>query len=83
MGALEGDTYCEFEKKFNVLNTHAPINNIQDGQAAHRWGEDKKTPPTSEILHTYLTVIKLDTVITYLKKIKKIYESRLKPLELY
>ena len=28
------------------------------------------------ICHTYLTMIKLGTVITYLKEIQKIYESR-------
>ena len=36
----------------------------------------------SKICHTYPTMMKLDTVISYLKKIKKIYESRDTPPEL-
>ena len=45
--------------------------------AAHglggRWA---KRPPLSKISHTYPTMMKLGTVIPYLKKIQKIYESR-------
>ena len=47
---------------------------------AHSWGEGAERSPLS-ICHTYLTMIKLSTVISYLKKIKKIYESRDTPLE--
>ena len=32
--------------------------------------------PIPKISHTYPTMIKLGTVITYLKKIQKIYKSR-------
>ena len=42
--------------------------------AANGW-EDKKAP-IPKICHTYPAVIKLGTVIPYLKKIRKIYESR-------
>ena len=49
-------------------------------RAAHGLGRDKKDP-LSKICHTYLAVIKLDTVIPYLKKIQKIYKSRDRPLE--
>ena len=35
-----------------------------------------KRPPIPKICHTYPTVMKLGTAITYLKKIQKIYESR-------
>ena len=35
----------------------------------------------AQICHTYLTMIKFDTVIPYLKKIQKIYESRDTPPE--
>ena len=40
-------------------------------------GEQKDT----HICHTYPTMMKLGTVIPYLKKIQKIYESRDTPLE--
>ena len=46
--------------------------------AAHGWGG--QTPP-SKICHTYPTMMKLGTVIPYLKKIQKIYESRDTPPE--
>ena len=39
-------------------------------------GRGQKAPPLPKICHTYPTVIKLGTVIPYLKKIQKIYESR-------
>ena len=42
--------------------------------AAHVWGRGKKTP-LPKICHTYPTMIKLGTVISYLKKIQKISES--------
>ena len=37
--------------------------------------------PLPKICHTYTTMMKLGTVIPYLKKIQKIYESRDTPLE--
>ena len=41
--------------------------------AAHGWrGKD----PLPKIYYTYPTMMKLDTVTPYLKKIQKIYESR-------
>ena len=45
-------------------------------RTAHRWGGTKRTPPLPKICYTYLTMMKLGTVIPYLKKIQKIYESR-------
>ena len=36
----------------------------------------KAPPPIPKICHTYPTMMKLDTVITCLKKIQKIYKSR-------
>ena len=48
--------------------------------AAHGWGwEPKKGLPLPKICHTYPTMMKLDTVVPYLKKIQKMYESRDKP----
>ena len=47
--------------------------------AAQGWGGGggQKTPlPSSKICRTYPTMMKLGTVIPYLKKIQKIYESR-------
>ena len=38
-------------------------------------------PPPSLICHTYLTLMKLSTVIPYLKKIQKIHKLRDTPLE--
>ena len=47
--------------------------------AAHGWGGGKKNP-FLKICHTYPTMMKLGTIIPYLKKIQKIYESRDTPL---
>ena len=44
--------------------------------AAHGWGGGAKRPPLSKICHTYPLMMKLDTVIPYLKKSQKLYESR-------
>ena len=43
-------------------------------------GACKKAPPLPKICHTYPTMMKLGTVIPYLKKIPKICESRDTPL---
>ena len=43
--------------------------------ASHGWGGPKK-PSLLKICHTYPTMMKLGTVIPYLKKIQKKYESR-------
>ena len=43
-------------------------------EAAHGWvGQER---PLSKICHTYPTVMKVGTVIPYLKEIQKIFESR-------
>ena len=44
------------------------------------WRGGKKAP-LPKICHTYPTMMKLDTIIPYLKKIQKIYESRDTPPE--
>ena len=49
-----------------------------DEGAGRRGGEKDPLP---KICHTYPTKIKLSTVIAYLKKIQKMYESRDIPLE--
>ena len=48
---------------------------------AHGWGVEAKRPPVAKICHTYPAMMKLGTVISYPKKIQKIYESRDTPLE--
>ena len=47
--------------------------------AAHGWGV--KRLPLSKICHTYPKIMKLGTVIPYLKKTQKIYESHNTSLE--
>ena len=42
--------------------------------AAHGWWRGES--PLPKVTHTYPTIIKLGTVITYLKKIQKTYNSR-------
>ena len=48
--------------------------------AAHEWGGGQRDP-LPKICHTYPTIMKLGTVIPYLDKIQKIYESRNTPSE--
>ena len=48
--------------------------------AAYGWGGAKR-PPLPKICHRHPTMMKLGTVIPYLKKIKKIYESHDAPPE--
>ena len=48
--------------------------------AAHGLGEAKKAP-LPKICRTYPTMLKLGTIIPYLNKIQKIYESRDSPFE--
>ena len=48
--------------------------------AAHGYGGGQKGP-FPKVCHTYPTMMKLGTVIAYLKKIQKIYESCDIPLE--
>ena len=51
--------------------------------ASHRWVGDGggKGSPLPKICHTYPEMMKLGTVIPYLRRICKIYESRDNPLE--
>ena len=47
-------------------------------------GAKSLPPPLPKICcHAYLTMMKLGTVIIYLKEIRKIYESRDTPFEFY
>ena len=44
--------------------------------AAHEWEGRAKKAPLPKICHTYPTMMKLGTLITYQKKIQKIYKLR-------
>ena len=66
------------------------INPIQDGlfRGCSRMrgeGEEQKVPTSlyNTICHTYPTLMKLDTVIPYLKMIQKTHRSRDKSLAFY
>ena len=48
--------------------------------AAHGWWGSKEAP-LHKICHTDLTMMKLGTVIPYLKQVQNIYESLDTPLE--
>ena len=48
-------------------------------ESAHGWEKGKKTH-LPKICYTYPAIMELGTVIPYLKKIQKIYESRDTPL---
>ena len=66
-----------------ALSEATNVNPIQDGlcRGCSRMGGGCKKASLPKICHTYPTMIKLGTVIPYLKKIQKIYESRDTPLE--
>ena len=49
-------------------------------EAAQGWGEAKR-PSLQKICYTHPTMMKLGTVIPYLKKVQKIYESPDTPLD--
>ena len=76
-------------KKFNnftlaeKVNTALTLFRMGLFRAAHvwrGWGKGKK-PPLLKICYTYPTMMKPDTVISYLKKIQKIYKWRSTPLD--
>ena len=54
------------------------VNPIEDGPSRRcsQMGEGAKRPPLPKICHTYPTMMKLGTVISYLNKIQNIYKSR-------
>ena len=60
------------------------LNPIEDGLsgAAHGW-RAKKVPLFSKLCRTYPTMMKLATVIHYLKNIQKIYKSSDTPLDFH
>ena len=75
-------TNIYFDVLDDIVNTynntfHRTINPVQDGlvrNCSRIRGEER--PPLPKNCHTYPTRMKLGTVILYLKKIQKVYESR-------
>ena len=69
---------------FSVTNCVPEFNPIQVGVFGNTpWWEVGKKGPLLKICHTYLTMIKLGTVMPYLKKTQNVYESRKTPLEFW
>ena len=70
---------------FLTIDTTLPSNNsltlFRMGffGAAHGWGSF--WPPLPKIRYTYPTMMKLGTIIPYLRKIQKMYKSRATSLE--
>ena len=60
------------------LSKEEIINPIQDGLLSDGGGGAKRS--LRKICHTYPTMMNLDTVIPYLKKFQKLYESHDAPL---
>ena len=72
------EIYKRMEFKEQMKKRGSFVNPIQDGHFWGCWGP----PPFPKICHTYPTMMKLGTVIPYLKEIQKMYESYDTPLDL-
>ena len=70
------------ENYLPFLHCTSSFNPIQDGSSwgCSRMGRGKKTLPLSKIGHTYPALMKLSTVIPYLKKIQKYINHATHPL---
>ena len=71
----------QLSKIVSELRVRAPLTlfRMDIFGAAHGWGMPRN--PLPKIYRTYSTMMKLGTIIPYLKKIQKIYESRDTPPE--
>ena len=70
---------------FLKLRTHIvafDVNPVKDGRfwGCSRIGEWEQKAPLHRFSHTYPTMMKLGTVVPYIKKIQKIYELRDTPM---
>ena len=74
---------CILLGNFNSEISNNYFNPIQDGlfRDCSRIGGGAFLPPLPKIRHTYPTAMKLGTVISYLRKIQKMYKSRDTSLE--
>ena len=73
---------CLNSEVARYLSLWKGFNSVQDGpfmDCSRLWWAKKA--PLPKICHAYPTMIKVGTVIPYLKKIQKIYESCDTPLE--
>ena len=68
-------------KGFNPIQDGLFSGLLTDGAASLGGGLYGEGPP--KIRHTYPTIMKLGTVIPYLRKIQKLYKSRDTSLEFY
>ena len=77
---FENEDYLRYKLRFEEIykTKENGVNPIQDGPF---WGCSRMGGGLPKICHTYPTMMKLGTVIPYLKKTPKIYESRDTPLE--
>ena len=80
---------CTNNQLLQLTREDIAFNHIQDGPfqgSSHMgvggWGGGKKVS-LPKIYHTYPTMMKLGTLIPYLKKIQKIYKSRDTALEFW
>ena len=74
---LRLDSFTIYIKAFRTVLPFLSFNPIQDGHfgGCSRMGGQKGSP-LPKVCHTYPTMMKIGTVIPYVKKIQKIYESR-------
>ena len=71
--------YSNYLKKVILQKNDITLFRVSLCWAAHGWGESKKAP-LPKICHSYLTMMKLGTFISHIKKIQKTYKSRDIPL---
>ena len=64
-----------FPMKFAKFLRTPILTQFREGFIGAAHGGGSKKSPLSKICHTYLTMMKLGTVIPYLKKIQKTYKS--------
>ena len=72
---------CKFSSQISLFSTSAStMTTIVPARMCKDYQISKKSP-LPKICHTYPTMMKLGTVIPYLKKIQKLYQSRDTPPE--
>ena len=71
----------EFLSCFTVIKWEIIKQSEKDKHSAGAPRQELKKDPLPQICHTYPTMIKLCTIIPYLNKIQKIYESQDTPPE--
>ena len=72
--------WCFFNNSSFSIKRHT-LTLFRMGFSGATYGYGEQKAPLPKICHTYPTIMKLGTVIPYLKKFQKLYESRDTPLE--